>query len=331
MKKFLSSLFFIVSALVLLFFYGTLNTLEREKYTSIKIFNADSDDFVEDDTLFIMTYNIGWLSGMTNNLPVDRSDSLYSHNLDNCIKTLGSIHQNIIAFQEIDIDANRSFNYNQPDSLGAKLKYSYGALAINWDKNFVPFPGYNPTYFFGKTVSAQYILSDLEILDNAAEKLIKPINAPFYYNAFYLDRLIQKTLIKTQKGNIMVLNVHLEAFDEETRNKHIKRTIEVFDSYKDKIPTLLVGDFNSPQWKEGDRNILLNKLFEMKNVSNAIPDSIYKYNMNKYNTFPSVEPSEKIDFIFYNSDRIRAIDSGVLQEIGSPSDHIPVWMSFIIK
>ena len=174
-------------------------------------------------------------------------------------------------------------------------------------------------------------MSDLEILENTSEKLIKPINAPFYYNAFYLDRLIQKTLIKTTKGNIMVLNVHLEAFDEETRNNHIKRTIEVFESYKDKMPTILVGDFNSPQWQEGGRNILLNKLFEMENVSNAIPDSVYKQNKAKYNTFPSVDPSEKIDFIFYNSDKIKAVDSGVLQEIGSPSDHIPVWMKFIIK
>lgn len=179
-----------------------------------------------------------------------------------------------------------------------KLGYNYGALAINWDKVFVPFPGYNPKYFFGKTVSAQYILSDLEVVENNAEKLIKPINAPFYYNAFYLERLIQKTILKTSKGDIMVLNVHLEAFDEETRNNHIKRTIEVFDIYIVKMPTLLVGDFNSPQWEEGRRNDLLNKLFEMDNVSNAIPDSIYEQNMKRYNTYSSGEPSEKIDFIF---------------------------------
>lgn len=69
MKKFLPSLFFIFATVVILFFYGTLNTLDSDKYASIKMFNADSDNIVEDDTLSIMTYNIGWLSGMSNNLP----------------------------------------------------------------------------------------------------------------------------------------------------------------------------------------------------------------------------------------------------------------------
>jgi len=256
---------------------------------------------------------------------------MYIDNLNMAIEALSVSRQNIIAFQEIDVYADRSFNYNQPDTLAKKLNYKYEGLAVNWDKVYVPFPGSNPKYFFGTVVSSQCVLSDLEIIDNSAEKLIKPINAPFYYNAFYLDRLIQKTEIKTSKGNLMVLNVHLEAFDEETRNIHIKRTIEVFEKYRSKMPTLLVGDFNSPQLMDGGRNKTLDKLFEMENVANAIPDSVYIKNMVKYNTYPSDSPAEKIDFIFYNSDKIQAVDVGVIQDIASPSDHSPVWMKFVIK
>ena len=327
MKKVLKVVLVTVVSIGIFYIYGTSNYRDGNYYP-ITVFGDEVNDF--GDTLTIMTYNIGWLSGMTNNLPVERNEELYKKNLANAIEVLSSSRQNIIAFQEIDIDADRSFNYNQPDSLVKALGYKYGGLAVNWDKTFVPFPGYNPQYFFGKTVSAQYILSDLEIIENNAEKLIKPINAPFYYNAFYLDRLIQKTLIKTKKGNLMILNVHLEAFDEETRINHIKRTIEVFDNYRNKMPTILLGDFNSPQWADGGRNSLLNKLFEMENVSNAIPDSIYKQNMVRYNTFSTGEPFEKIDFIFYNSDKIKAIDADVMQEIGTPSDHFPVWMKFVV-
>ena len=328
MKTVLVFLVIILSIIVLFYVYGTSNW-RNGNYYPIEVFETEKIEV--GDTLSIMTYNIGWLSGMTNNLPVDRSEKLYADNLNNCVDALGKSHQNIIAFQEIDIYADRSYNYNQQDSLAQRLGFKYGGLAINWDKAYVPFPGVNPKYFFGTVVSGQSILSDLEITENSAEKLIKPINAPFYYNAFYLDRLIQKTLIKTSKGNLMILNVHLEAFDEETRNNHINRTIEVFETYRKKMPTLLVGDFNSPQWHKGIRNSNLNRLFEMENVSNAIPDSVYKKNMAKYNTFPSDKPTEKIDFIFYNSDRIRAVDSGVMQGISSPSDHSPLWMKFVIK
>ena len=328
MEKALIFLAVILGVVVLFYIYGTSNWRDGNYYP-IEVFGTEKAEV--GDTLSIMTYNIGWLSGMTNNLPVERSEALYKENLNNCVDALAKSRQNIIAFQEIDTDSDRSYNYNQPDSLAKRLGYKYKGLAINWDKAYVPFPGVNPKYFFGTVVSAQCILSDLEITDNSAEKLIKPINAPFYYNAFYLDRLIQKTLIKTNKGDLMILNVHLEAFDEETRNNHINRTIAVFETYRKKMPTLLVGDFNSPQWHDGIRNSKLSKLFEMDNVANAIPDSIYKKNMARYNTFPSDKPIEKIDFIFYNSDKIKAVDAGVIQGIASPSDHSPVWMKFVIK
>ncbi|MCK5907292.1 MAG: hypothetical protein KAG37_06865 [Flavobacteriales bacterium] len=328
MKKVLKFLLGVISILVLFYVYGTSDYRDGNYYQT-KIF--DLEQLEVGDTLSIMTFNIGWLSGMTNNLPVDRTEEMYVDNLNKCIAELSGSRNNIIAFQEIDVYADRSFNYNQPDTLAEILNYKYEGLAVNWDKVYVPFPGTNPKYFFGTVVSAQCVMSDLEILDNSAEKLIKPINAPFYYNGFYLDRLIQKTVIKTNKGDLMILNVHLEAFDEETRNNHIKRTIEVFDIYRKEMPTLLVGDFNSPQWQEGGRNTLLDGLFKMDNVSNAIPDSVYKKNMVKYNTYPSDKPTVKIDFIFYNSDKIKAIDVGVIQGIESPSDHSPVWMKFVIK
>jgi len=321
-------LFIVITLVIIFYIYGTSNYRDGNYYPISKL-NIDDNNI--GDTISVMTYNIGWLSGMTNNLPIDRTVEMYKDNLNQVADFLTSNRSNIIAFQEIDVYADRSFRYNQPDSLAEKIGYKYKGLAVNWDKMYVPFPGVNPKYFFKTVVSAQCVLSDLEIIENTAEKLIKPINAPFYYNAFYLDRLIQKTIIKTSKGNLMVLNVHLEAFDEETRINHISRTIEVFDSYRKKMPTLLVGDFNSPQWSEQGRNKILNKLFEMDNVANAIPDSIYNINKKRFNTFSSGNPSVKIDFIFYNSNMIKKIDSDVMQEIGSPSDHLPVWMKFVIK
>ena len=329
MKTIIKIFLFLIVLIVVFYFYGTSNSLNEAKYNSVQI-NKNAHTLL-DDTLSIMTYNIGWLSGMTNNLPVERDIQLYIENLNRCINFLERDRPNIIAFQEIDIDSDRSFNMNQPDSLQKHLRYKYGALALNWDKKYVPFPDYNPKYFFGRTISAQYVLSDLDVVKNSFKRLRKPINAPFYYNAFYLDRLIQKTELKTKNGELMILNVHLEAFDEETRNEHIQKTIEEFDKYRKVMPTLLVGDFNSPQDSLGTRNKLLDQLINRQDVGMAIPDSVYKKNMIKYNTYSSGNPFTKIDYIFYNTDMIKAIESDVVREFGEVSDHYPVWMKFVIK
>lgn len=310
------------------YLYGTRSSINESEYNAVRINNNVQATLK--DTLIIMTYNIGWFSGMTNNLPVERDKQLYNDNLDLCIHFLEKNRPDIIAFQEIDIDSDRSYNMNQPDSLQKYLKYKYGALALNWDKKYVPFPGYNPKYFFGKTISAQYILTDLDVVDNSYKRLIKPINAPFYYNAFYLDRLIQKTELKTRAGKMIILNVHLEAFDEETRSIHIKKAIEEFDKYRKVMPTLLVGDFNSPQDSLGTRNKLLDQLITMKDVGMAIPDSVYKKNMIKYNTYSSGDPYTKIDYIFFNKAMIKAVDYDVVHEIGEVSDHYPVMMRFLL-
>ena len=224
MKKILVILLLLVLSFVAFYFWGSSNNWDIEKYNQIKGFT--DKPFSTSDTLSVMTYNIGWLSGMTNNLPVDRDEDLYAKNLKDALVVLKKYKPTIIGFQEIDVFAKRSFYYNQPDSLGIYLEYLNGGLAVNWDKKYVPFPYWPLKFHFGKLISGQYVMSDLEILNNEYVVLPKPINAPFYYKAFYLDRLIQKTWLKTNKGDLLVMNVHLEAFDQETRALHVDLVIE---------------------------------------------------------------------------------------------------------
>ncbi|MCK5781295.1 MAG: endonuclease/exonuclease/phosphatase family protein [Flavobacteriales bacterium] len=329
MKRVYATIISIIILIIGFYILGTSSSVDKILYK--QIIKSTVSRHTSADTISIMSFNIGWLSGMTNNKPVHRSIELYKNKLDSCISFLKYNRQDIIAFQEIDFNSNRSFLQNQADSILKNLQYFNGAVAINWDKRYVPFPGINPSYFFGKTISGQYVMSDLEIIENDFTRLIKPINAPFYYKAFYLDRLIQKTKLKTKNGELMILNVHLEAFDQETRNNHIKEAILQFNKYKNKMPTILLGDFNSPQDTLGTRNALLSKLISMNNVGMAIPDSTYKVNKAIFNTYSSGNPHTKIDFIFYTSDKIKKIDAGVFAEIGEVSDHLPVWMKFVVR
>jgi endonuclease/exonuclease/phosphatase family metal-dependent hydrolase len=330
MKKILGFLLIFLFAFVVFYFWGSSSQLNEPDYNQIKVFAQKRA--VEADTLSVMTFNIGWLSGMTNNLPVPRDSALYAQNLRKAVSVLAQYNPDIIGFQEIDIDAKRSFCYNQPDSLAHYLNYLNGALAVNWDKKYVPFPYWPIKYHFGKLISGQYVLSNLEILKNDFVVLPKPIHAPFYYNAFYLERLIQKTWLKTNKGDLLVMNVHLEAFDQETRLVHVERVIEEYLLYADRLPVLLIGDFNSRAMSaEGPLTESARKMFEIPGIGVAITDSLFALNPKANYTFSSGEPIEKIDYIFYNTKFIQKIDTRVVQETEQASDHFPVWMRFVIK
>ncbi|MDA3905369.1 MAG: endonuclease/exonuclease/phosphatase family protein [Bacteroidales bacterium] len=330
MKKILLVILLLVLSFVAFYFWGSSNNWNAKKYNQFQQF-TDKPALVS-DTLSVMTYNVGWLSGMTNNLPVDRDEALYVQNLRDARSLLNEYHPDIIGFQEIDVFAKRSFYYNQPDSLGINLEYLNGSLAVNWDKKYVPFPYWPFQYHFGKLISAQYVMSNLEILENDYVVLPKPVNAPFYYNAFYLDRLIQKTWVKTSKGELLVMNVHLEAFDQETRIMHVDAVIEEYLKYTDELPVLLIGDFNSrAMGPEGSLNESARKMFEVSGVGVAIADSMFAIDPIRNYTFSSGDPVEKIDYIFYNTKYIKKLDAKVVQEAGEASDHFPVWMQFVLK
>jgi endonuclease/exonuclease/phosphatase family metal-dependent hydrolase len=330
MKKILLVILLLVLSFVAFYFWGSSNNWNAKKYNQFQQF-TDKPALVS-DTLSVMTYNVGWLSGMTNNLPVDRDEALYVQNLRDARSLLNEYHPDIIGFQEIDVFAKRSFYYNQPDSLGINLEYLNGSLAVNWDKKYVPFPYWPFQYHFGKLISAQYVMSNLEILENDYVVLPKPVNAPFYYNAFYLDRLIQKTWVKTSKGELLVMNVHLEAFDQETRIMHVDAVIEEYLKYADELPVLLIGDFNSrAMGSEGPLNESARKMFEVSGVGVAIADSMFAIDPIRNYTFSSGDPVEKIDYIFYNTKYIKKLDAKVVQEAGEASDHFPVWMQFVLK
>ena len=128
------------------------------------------------------------------------------------------------------------------------------------------------------------------------------------------------------------MNVHLEAFDQETLIMHVEAVIEEYLKYADDLPVLLIGDFNSrAMGAEGPLDESAWRMFEVPGVAVAITDSLFAINPMGNYTFSSGDPVEKIDYIFYNTKFIEKIDAKVLQEFGEASDHLPVWMQFTLK
>ncbi|CAA0247316.1 endonuclease/exonuclease/phosphatase family protein [Tenacibaculum maritimum] len=316
-----TTIFLLFIASLLFFVWASSPTLDESEYE--KLINKKGDRLVGEDSVYsIVTYNIGYLSGMTNNLPVAKPKELFTENLARVLKETQKVDPDIIAFQEIDFDAARSYHVNQQDEI-ATLGYNHIAKAINWDETYVPFPYWPPSMHFGKVVSGQSILSKYPIKNHERVVLERVEDNPFYRDALYLERLAQVVTIQLEGKEVVVINVHLEAFDKVTRKKQLDTVIEIFKKYAATNPTILLGDFNSdPTYKEP----VIQKVFEMLDIGNAA------FSPGDYElTFDTKQPFERLDYIFYTKNTIAYVKGRVLKDFGEASDHLPVEMSFTLK
>jgi len=325
MKQFLKFLIKVILVFLLafvgFFFWGSAAVHPANEKDIIIQTNTKSA-FLTDSVFSIATYNIGYLSGMTNNLPVAKPKTLFESNLAKVKAVFAALNIDILAFQEIDFASNRSFDVNQQLEL-AKLGYPFIGQTVNWDERYLPFPYWPISMQFGHVYSGQSVLSHYPIKSQQRIVLEAVADAPFYRTAFYIDRLAQVVKIDLNGKTAVVINVHLEAFDNATRRKQTLIVLDLYNGFKDEFPTLLVGDFNS-DFKFADATIA--PLITAPNIG------IAAYPKNNYpNTYSSVNPIKRIDYIFYNKNFIEALSSRVLTEMGDASDHLPLMMRFKLK
>jgi len=325
MKQFLKFIFrvflVLIVACVVFFFWASSPTLDESDYA--KLIEVDNYKLPENDSVFsIVTYNIGYLSGMTNNLAVESPKELFDDNLEIVTSEVKKLNPDIIAFQEIDFDASRSYHVNQEEEI-SKLGFNYRAQTINWDERYLPFPYWPISMHYGKVVSGQSIISKYPLKEQQRIVLERVADAPFHRDAFYLERLAQVVKVVLNGKEVVLINIHLEAFEAATRVNQFEEVLAIFNTYKDTYPTILLGDFNS---KARDKKAIVQKIFAMKDVGNAA------FDMNNLgNTFNSKDPFERIDYIFYTKNSIEYISGKVLNQFGQASDHLPVEMKFKLR
>lgn len=277
-----------------------------------------------DSVLCLMSYNMGYLSGMTNNLAVEPERELFAGNRKKLIKKLARLKPDLLALQEIDYGSRRSFGEDQHDTLASRF-FPYSLKAVNWDKRYVPFPYWPPNVHFGKILSGQSIMSRWP-LEYPQRLVLKEVaSSPFYYRALYLDRLLVSVRVKHPAGDFIVMNIHAEAFDRQTREEQLAGVYRLFTETRKQVPVLLLGDFNSiPVAGEKSIRLFLND----PEVGCA---ALSAENQPFPPTFPSVCPAERIDYIFYPKACFEELDSGVLTDFGPISDHLPVYACLKIK
>ena len=325
------------------FFWARSGTLADDEFAVLTVYD---DGAVRPaalrDTFSVMTYNLGYLSAMANNRPVKTTAAFFDENMEAAAALIRRVDPDVIVFQEIDFGGERSYEVHQLDTLAARGGYAASATAVNWDKRYVPFPSANPLVHFGSVLSGQAVLSRYPIRQHERVVLERPPH-PFYYDAFYLDRLAQVVVVDLGRP-LLLINVHLEAFDAATRRRQARQVRTLVERYRDTHAVVLLGDFNSllPASKLSPllpahrrayfaNDQTLETLLAGSELREAIADTVYRAAEAATFTFPADGPTVKIDHIFYEPDDIEAVEAFVVGGPHQPSDHRAVVMRFVFR
>jgi len=327
--------------IVVFFFWASSGRLAQQELAQTKQYAA-SRKAEPPDTVTVTTYNIGYLSGMTNNKPMVRSTSFLDANMEKAVRLLRRADADLIGFQEIDYGGGRSRYVHQLDTMGTRLGYVAAAQAVNWDKRYLPFPYGRPAVNFGQMLSGQALLSRYPIRQHVRRVLSRPPQ-PFYRAAFYLSHLAQIGIVNLGGRPLAVMNLHLEAFDVATREKQAREANALYDRLVAAgLPVLVLGDINSvapashPALPPGQRRKFaddetLSTLLDGTDLRSVFPDSTYRVAPPPA-TFPANAPNRKIDHIFYPpalfEPTARRIQCGAPSP---PSDHCAVTASLRLR
>lgn len=327
-KAFGIILFLIVIIAVLVFgffFWARSANVDKSEYNTLYQSEVTHEVAEGDSTIVVATYNIGYLSGMTNNLPIYASPEFIANNEVRVIEALRTLDADIVGFQEIEFGSSRVYGTNQGTMICDSL-YAYGAFAINWDKRYVPFPYWPPRLHFGKVISGQAVVSKFAISDYKVHMFEGVKGSSYFYREIYASRLAQVVTLDHPVKPIVVINIHAEAFEAETRVKQLDFVYELFWELDKEFPVILMGDFNS-NLKDADAKIYL-FLNDERLVSCAIDENDKTASPS---SFPADNPDRRFDYIFFNPDHFELIDSRIATEFGDISDHFPCVAKLRIK
>lgn len=324
------SLVVICAVITIFFFWAGSSSCTPAQWSSI--YHYPGESFRTDCTglIRIMTYNIGYLSGMTNNLPVREDQYFFTRNMAAFQTYLVDHPVDIAVFQEIDFNSHRSYRIDQLETIARESGFPEAARVVNWDKRYVPFPYWPPSVHFGPILSGQGAVSRFVISSQRRVQLHEPDNMLFFKRKFYLQRLAQVLRLKVGGRELVVINVHLEAFDQDTRLKQARQVLELCREFRDNGPLIVLGDFNcvppdAPQ-KTGFKDEPGIDYHGDDTVRLFLDETWLASALTGVATFPSQRPDRQLDYIFYTP-RWISRRSAFRVPLKS-SDHLPIVMEF---
>jgi len=251
----------IMVVFILVFLVGFIATLWIFEYRPADLTNLEvADNFADeaeyyvdiDEDLTILTFNIGYASlSETEDFVMDggkkgRMDSKeeVEANLVGISNILIDNPADIYLLQEVDVDSNRSYNINQlihfQDILGKS-----SVLAYNYRCIFVPFPP-SLTQMMGKVNSGIVTFSDYYTESAVRHQLPGSFSWPLRLANLKRAILVSRYPIKASDKFLVVINVHLSAYDDGTMRLEEMEALKTIMKTEYDLGNYVIvgGDFN---------------------------------------------------------------------------------------
>jgi endonuclease/exonuclease/phosphatase family metal-dependent hydrolase len=325
---------FLIAASTLFLWWAVGTELPREAELEVAR-HAEFSEAQPKERLKIVSYNIAFGQGIKDS-PLDWRDEAHTREkLAEVGAVIRRLDPDILFLQEVDLDSNRSHRINEADYLVTQGSFPFSACAVVWDKNYVPFPFWPPQFHIGEIKTANCILSKYPMSNHQRIIFDKPESNPFWYNWGYLDRGAQKAEIRIGTKTLHVVNLHLEAYEEEAREKQARLLLKWVDGVKG--PLVLGGDFNAiptgakkidgfhdePEisYKTDTTLEIIKK--GLGDFTEALPSSHCEIHERSCLTFRSDMPMRQLDHLFATRGA-QFVTGNTDLDAGEASDHLPV-------
>ena len=215
---------------------------------TVQALNAKTKTLSTGDSIKLVAWNMGYAAlGDNADFFMDGGKMVYTadearvrENLNAIISEVKSQDADIVLFQEIDINSDRSYHINEPNYFD-NLGYSNRAFANNFKVEYAPFP--IPP--MGKIDSGIATYSKYKTTSAARVQLPCPFSWPI--RTFNLKRCLLITRIPVEGGKeLVIVNLHLEAYDDgEGKAAQAQMLMDVFREETAKGNYVIAGgDFN---------------------------------------------------------------------------------------
>ncbi len=144
------------------------------------------------------------------------------------------------------------------------------------------------------------ILSRYEIRDRGSVR--------FAVRESQFQRGLTWALVSSPRGDLLIINAHLA---HDSAADRLAQAQDILAFWRGRERTILLGDFNDGPDSPPIRRLL----------AAGFEDALARHGLGRTYTFPSVQPSERIDYILVTPDLRSA--AGTIQKT-TASDHLPV-------
>ena len=148
------------------------------------------------DELTVISWNIHYGGGPTLEVGRGQTRSEVVGYLDALAAKIREWNADIVALQEVDREAIRSFDIDQLQWLAEATGLHHTVWTPTWDARWVPHPGLDPRTQIGRVYSGQVILSRFPIESANHIRLPQPEETGTLYNLFYLHRHLTDATVR---------------------------------------------------------------------------------------------------------------------------------------